>query len=675
MSTLENGQTVGRYRIVQLLGAGAMGEVFLAEDPNIGRRLAIKTVRLTGRPQEIEDRKKRLLREARAAGSLLHPNVVTLFDAGEAEGMLYLAFELVEGTDLATRLEQGPLRLGEVLRFTRQTGDALAYAHAQGIVHRDIKPSNILVDAAGKVKVADFGIAKMAGQSTELTVAGSVLGSPQYLSPEQIRGDELDGRSDIFSLGVVLYELLSGQRPFSGETITTLVYQILHYEPPRVSSLRAVPPRLEQLLERMLAKDREQRIASAAEVARELAAIEAELPETTLSAHAGSPALAATLHLPRQTTGVTVPPAPPAWATSSLPTPVPVPPPPAPPAAPVAPRLASRTATLRASNASRWIGAAAVVAFVAVAAATGWLIYRGLTKERARPEETPAVAEVSTTPEPQGTPETPPVQPTPRPTPRATTPPPAVGVATPRTTPLAAPTPAPLAPRNAPTREPTPAPVRTEPLVEEVEEEAEAEPERPSRQTVAVDRSIGSNLTVVFRVLPSDAHVLVDGRVIGRAEQYTGLKNSGTYTFAEPGPHLVKLRRDGMQEMTIAVEAAATRGTTTIAASLKPLPAADVPTGDLRTVQVREAIAFRLDPPLAMRAAVVLVDGQEVGPVRQYAGRVGRPLDWLRLSPGRYRISVVAPGFARKDFALEVSAGADEVRRRIPLVLQPDGGP
>ena len=218
MSNLEGGRSVGRYRILDFLGAGAMGEVYLAEDPHIERKLAIKTVRLVGRPQEVEDRKKRLLREARAAGRLLHPNVVALFDAGEADGLLFLAFEFVEGSDLANRLERGPLSLREVLRIVRQVAEALHYAHGQGVVHRDIKPSNILLDTIGRVKVADFGIAKMAGQSTELTVAGSVMGSPQYLSPEQIRGEELDGRSDVFSLGVVLYELLSGNRPFAGET-------------------------------------------------------------------------------------------------------------------------------------------------------------------------------------------------------------------------------------------------------------------------------------------------------------------------------------------------------------------------------------------------------------------------------------------------------------------------
>ena len=283
MNALEGGSSVGRYRIEKLLGAGAMGEVYLAEDPQIDRKLAIKTVRIAGRPQDVDERKRRLLREARAAGRLLHPNVVTLFDAGEVEGLLFLAFEFVEGTDLAARLEAGERpSLREVLRIVRQTAEALDYAHGQGIVHRDIKPSNILLDRHGRVKVADFGIAKVAGQNTELTVAGSVMGSPQYLSPEQVRGEDLDGRSDIFSLGVVLYEILSGNRPFNGDTITTLVYQILHQEPPPVSELRAVPPRLEELLRRMLAKDRDDRVATAGEVARELALIEGALTEEPL---------------------------------------------------------------------------------------------------------------------------------------------------------------------------------------------------------------------------------------------------------------------------------------------------------------------------------------------------------------------------------------------------------
>ena len=258
--TLEPGRMLGRYRLLRVLGSGAMGDVYLAEDPQIERQLAIKTVRVAdGKPEDVEDRKRRLLREAKAAGRLIHPHVVTLFDAGEADGILYLAFEYVAGSDLSQRMETPPrLTLGEVLRVVRESADALGAAHLQGIVHRDIKPSNILLDSRGRVKVADFGIAKVVGQATELTMTGSVVGSPHYLSPEQVRGEELDGRTDIFSLGVVLYELL-GQRPFAGETLTTLVYQILHQIRSRSRASVRSRARARAATARHAGRDREQR--------------------------------------------------------------------------------------------------------------------------------------------------------------------------------------------------------------------------------------------------------------------------------------------------------------------------------------------------------------------------------------------------------------------------------
>ncbi|MCB1032388.1 MAG: serine/threonine protein kinase, partial [Acidobacteria bacterium] len=258
--TVPEGKCIGRYQILKRIGAGAMGEVFLARDPHIDRSLAIKTVRLGGLHSadstKESDNRLRLLREAKAAGKLLHPHIVTLFDADEAEGELFLAFEYVEGCDLERRMASSPpLTLREALQVVRQVAEGLAYAHERGVIHRDVKPSNILLDERGGAKVADFGIARLRGQATELTTTGAVIGSPQYLAPEQVRGEELDGRNDLFSLGVVLYQLLTGQRPFAGETVTTLVYQILHHEPPPVRQLRpSLPPQLESLLARLLAK-------------------------------------------------------------------------------------------------------------------------------------------------------------------------------------------------------------------------------------------------------------------------------------------------------------------------------------------------------------------------------------------------------------------------------------
>ena len=401
------GHQLGRYRIQRLLGSGAMGDVYLAEDPQIERQLALKTVRVAEAKQdELEDRKRRLLREAKAAGKLIHPHVVTLFDAGEAEGVLYLAFEFVGGSDLARRLDEAavaPLTLGEVLRIARQAAEALDFAHRQGIVHRDIKPSNILLDEHGRVKVADFGIAKVVGQSTELTMTGSVVGSPHYLSPEQVRGEELDGRSDIFSLGIVLYELLGHQRPFQGESLTTLVYQILHQEPPPIPSLRPdLAPRLEQLVRRMIAKQRDDRFATAGELAAEIAAVERELGSEALALPATVDAAAARAHPaagrhrraglgerrparrayrgPARRATVTRPPT--AAAAAS---------PPAPAVPAVAPAAVRRRSPLP------WILAGLAV-FVIVVGAAGWFLLRPLLRSMTGRAEAPAQATVEAAP-------------------------------------------------------------------------------------------------------------------------------------------------------------------------------------------------------------------------------------------------------------------------------------
>jgi serine/threonine-protein kinase len=720
VNALDGGHLVGRYRILSFLGAGAMGEVYLAEDPQIDRRLAIKTVRLVGRPQEIEDRKKRLLREARAAGRLLHPNVVTLFDAGEAEGMLYLAFEYVEGTDLAARLDKGGLDKGgrmslrEALRAVRQAAEALEYAHNQGIVHRDIKPSNILLDRAGRVKVADFGIAKMAGQSTELTMAGSVMGSPQYLSPEQIRGEDLDGRSDIFSLGVVFYEILSGKRPFEGDTITTLVYQILHKEPPPVSDLRAVPPRVETLLRGMLAKGHDERIASAGAVASELALIESELSDETLAAPAGTGPMDVTHLLPRRTTSAeavaapspgpstrgTMPASPP--TTPSVPPPVPtvaaslptasaavpVPPPPAFTAAPVAPAPVPPP--------KRFPLALVIVALLLMvlvgAAGAGyyaWQFWKShfapAGDQTAQAAQTSAQAASSTAAEPSGSaapsPQSPPVQvvappptstsivpstalPSRVPQPSAAQPSPVshAAVTPPERAPSSSPPPSTIESASPPPPVPVPAaPRETRPAPEPAP--APADEEEPE-----ADQTLRSTIQVAFHVTPPDAHVLVEGRVIGEAQDWSGQKGARTYSFPGVGTYLVKIRKPGMKEVRIAVEAGA-GGVSAISAHLVPIAAAEVDATDLQTVRVREGVSFNVRPALAQ----VEVDGQPVGPARRFGGGFLRPKEVLLLPPGKHRISLVLKGYRRKDFLVEVTETADKSRDRIEWVLTPGG--
>ncbi len=747
MSTLDGGQSVGRYRIERFLGAGAMGEVYLAQDPHIERSLAIKTVRLVGRPQEIDDRKKRLLREAKAAGRLLHPNIVTLFDTGEADDVLYLAFEYVEGMDLSARVTSGslpPLSLREVLRIIAECAEALDYAHRQGIVHRDIKPSNILLDKAGHVKVADFGIAKMVGQSTELTVAGSVMGSPQYLSPEQIRGEELDGRSDVFSLGVVLFELLSGRRPFDGETITTLVYQILHKEPPRVSELRGgIPPRLEALLAHMLAKDRDERLATAGLVAEEIKAIERELPDDTLAAPASTQIQQQipTYVLPRRTTaaaqmpssvlsnppdpapatvgvagavaaaGTAISTASPGLPTAqpSVPGPPPLQPPPTTPAG-----SKSRTGL--------WIGlAVGLLVFLGLVALGGTLAWQYYQKFRSgtsgtNPTETVAAqnpsgteASPSTTPGSSSTPGTTPgTAQTPGQSPPAAKPPevPVVvgrpieirnqppggsgGSGLPGGQPLptaggspAAPV-APTSPKpgaNEPPpfvpAEPTrraPAPVSPPSGRPPQAEPAPAEPaepsprERPSEGGAAMP-AMRTGMALAFRVTPPDAFILVDGTVIGRADEWSGLKGAKPYTLADSGEHTIKIRKPGMKDYKISIDASETSGTTPVSAHLQPLPTREVSTSDLQSYHVKRAIGFKGAP----EGAEVLVDGNPSGPAKRFAcGVFGR--GGLELSGGTHRVTVSAPGYAQRDLKVEVDDEGGSSCQAVDLNMTRGGG-
>lgn len=246
---------VGRYEILDNLGRGAMGEVYKAYDPAVGRIVALKTVRLTATGEEREELVRRLRQEALAAGRLEHPNIVTIYDAGKAEGLFYLTMQLVKGRTLAELMGQRVLLpVKQVLLVLDQVCEGLQYAHERGIVHRDLKPSNVIVTRDGLVKILDFGIAKLAEGGT--TTVGKILGTPSYMSPEQAQGRRVDRRSDIFSLGAILYELLTGEKAFPGNTPTAILYKILHEEPipPRVIE-PGVEPALEKIVRKALAKD------------------------------------------------------------------------------------------------------------------------------------------------------------------------------------------------------------------------------------------------------------------------------------------------------------------------------------------------------------------------------------------------------------------------------------
>ena len=262
---------LGRYIIDAEIGRGAMGVVFKATDSVLQRTVAVKTVNMALEKDHADKYEARFYQEARAAGGLNHPNIVTVYDAGKAGDVVYMAMEYIQGVELRTLFVEGqPMGVPQSLSIAAQVAEGLAYAHQQGVVHRDIKPANIMVTADGPVKITDFGIARMRA-SADLTQTGVMLGSPKYMSPEQVIGKRADHRSDIFSLGVILYEMVTGAAPFSGENVTALMYQIVNFAPPAPSSVNPqVPQMLDFVVAKMLAKPLEDRYQDAREVARDL---------------------------------------------------------------------------------------------------------------------------------------------------------------------------------------------------------------------------------------------------------------------------------------------------------------------------------------------------------------------------------------------------------------------
>ncbi len=270
------GSRLGPYEIVSRIGAGGMGEVWKARDTRLDRSVAIKVL-----PAEFAgnaDLKLRFEREARTISQLNHAHICTLHDVGHEDGLSYLVMELLEGESLADRLARGPLPVEQVLRLGVQIADALDKAHRQGIVHRDLKPGNVMITKSG-AKLLDFGLAKAgvavdlegATQQQPLTREGTILGTFQYMSPEQLEGVEADPRADIFALGVVLYEMLTGKRAFEGKTKTSLIASIVSGEPSPVSQIQPLtPPALEHVLNKCLRKDPDDRWQSAHDIAEEL---------------------------------------------------------------------------------------------------------------------------------------------------------------------------------------------------------------------------------------------------------------------------------------------------------------------------------------------------------------------------------------------------------------------
>jgi eukaryotic-like serine/threonine-protein kinase len=279
---LSAGAKLGPYEIIAALGAGGMGEVYKARDTRLNRIVAIKVLpaKLCADP----DSRQRFEREARTISTLQHPNICTLHDIGQQDGIDYLVLEFVEGESLEQRLIKGPLPIAHVLQYSAQVADALDKAQRNGIVHRDLKPGNIMLTKSG-AKLLDFGLAKLQVDSaalssalTDVTIAdqkltakGMLVGTFQYMSPEQLEGKEADGRSDIFALGAVIYEMTTGKPAFAGKSRASLIASILSSEPAPISSLQPMtPPALDRVIRRCLAKDPEDRWQSAVDLAAEL---------------------------------------------------------------------------------------------------------------------------------------------------------------------------------------------------------------------------------------------------------------------------------------------------------------------------------------------------------------------------------------------------------------------
>src|SRR5215469_16124937 len=261
---METIESLGKYEIKRTLGRGAMGVVYEGWDPIIARRVAIKTVKLPENADdpETEEALARFRREAQAAGRLTHPNIVGVFDYGETNDLAYIVMEFVDGPPLKTLLDKDErFALADTVRVMEDLLAGLQFSHERGVVHRDIKPANVMLTSTGQVKIADFGIARI--ESSSMTQAGTLLGTPAYMSPEQFMGQVVDARSDIYSSGVLLYQLLTGERPFEGG-LSAIMHKALNTEPPWPSQLSVTaPPAFDVVVKRAMAKRPEERYASA----------------------------------------------------------------------------------------------------------------------------------------------------------------------------------------------------------------------------------------------------------------------------------------------------------------------------------------------------------------------------------------------------------------------------
>ncbi len=492
-----------------------MGVVYRAIDPQLDRPVAVKRISLEGAELSAQELENRFLREARLAARLHHAAVATVFDAGRDGDALYLVMELVEGESLQRRLARGTFPSAqESLELAAQVAEALGAAHQSGIIHRDVKPANILLTRAGAVKVSDFGVAKAVGDATELTRSGAVLGSPAYMAPEQIQGQAIDPRADIFSLGVVLYEMLLHRRPFPADTVTTLIYQILHQDPlDDPMSLRALGADLAMFLRQSLAKNPADRVPDAATFARRAREIAARLSVGE------QVAIGATVKLPGRE-------APPALAAA---------------------------ASGRSRRAPLWIVLVAAAAGAAVLAGAWMLLRRPPAPEVGLRAEAPALR---------------PVEPAPATPARTVAAEPVIeeleadSVVTPAGA-LGEVRPNPAAPREAPREAPAqviPSAAPPSAIAQPSPPPAIAPP-APTPAPVPAPAAPALEVLQVFRctkgaefnVSPEEALVSVDGRRLGTADDWDGSGGGKTYVFPGPGTYDILLTLDGYEPARVQV--------------------------------------------------------------------------------------------------------------------------
>jgi len=633
-----------------------MGVVYLAQDPQIERTLALKTVRFDGPSQSfsMSEAKARFLKEAKISGRLQHPNIVTVYDVGEDEGVLYLAMEYISGGSLSQRLaEPGSFPLIERIRVLSEVADALAHAHQRGVLHRDVKPANILLTDSSAAKVTDFGIGKLLTGDTDLTTTGQMIGSPAYMSPEQVRGDKLDVRSDIFSLGVVLYQTLTLRKPFPADTLTTLVYQILHDEP--LDPLRhneELPPEISEIARKCLAKNREERYGDAAELADDLRALMGIAP------------LASTTGLSESKVGRARAAAAAAAATAAAaPTPVPgsapqkaAPPPPVDlSASRRLSRSGGRTSMTSSQHSPAALAGAAVGGLVLIGVLVGGFFFlrsQGLFRSVAVPLPEPAATPTATP-----TPDAEPDAPTPAPSPGASGPEasPATGAVLPPPSPAPERTAVPTrTPRPRATPTPTPLPTAT-PM-----------PTPTPTPLVRPDATYITRRLVKLSVSPDQARVYLDGRYVGISDDWDDAGGGSLLAFVADGRHRLRFAFPGRKDLLvdILVTGNAVEERVEIERELErgspdgPTgPDGKIPRPDYQTAGLAR---LAVEPPFAR----VTVDGHDMGT----AGRFVEQEMQFR-EPGVYDVVLTAPGYQPKRLRVVVSSvvGKDRVVLREKL--------